>query len=299
MIVVTGATGRTGRRVTEALLTTGVKVRAVGRDSDKLAPLARLGAEPFVGGHEDLSNLTKAFSGATAAYLLLPEDLSQVDLRAHQERVSDAFAAAVTSAGVPFVVNLSSLGAQHAEGTGPIVGLHIQEQKLNQVVGLNVLHIRAAYFMDNLYNVIAPLSAAGILPGGMRGDARMPWIAARDIGTYAASRLATLDFLASSTQELHGQRDLSFDEAASIVGKAIGRPEIAYVQAPPPELETTLVGAGLPKRSAELILEMWVGANSGLMSPQEARSARNTTPTSLEAFASEYFAPAYNRATGN
>ena len=281
------------------MLTTGVKVRAVGRDNDKLAPLARLGAEPFVGGHEDLSNLTKAFSGATAAYLLLPEDRSQVDLRAHQERVSDAFAAAVTSAGVPCVVNLSSLGAQHSAGTGPIVGLHIQEQKLNQVVGLNVLHIRAAYFMDNLYNVIAPLSAAGILPGGMPGDARMPWIAAKDIGTYAASRLATLDFLASSTQELHGQRDLSFDEAASIVGKAIGRPEIAYVQAPPPVLEATLLGAGLPKRSAELILEMWVGANSGLMSPQDARSARNTTPTSLEAFASEYFVPAYNRATGN
>ena len=230
MIVVTGATGRTGRRVTEALLTSGAKVRAVGRDGDKLAPLARLGAEAFVGGHEDRANLTKAFSGATAAYLLLPEDMSQVDLRAHQERVSDAFAAAVASAGVPFVVNLSSLGAQHAEGTGPIVGLHLQEQKLNQVAGLNVLHIRAAYFMDNLYSAIAPLSAAGILPGGMPGEARMPWIASRDIGTYAASRLATLDFSASSAQELHGQRDLSFDEAASIVGKAIGRPEIAYVQ---------------------------------------------------------------------
>ena len=61
MIVVTGATGRTGRRVTEVLLTQGEKVRAVGRDARKLAPLVGLGAEPFVGTVENVSFLTAAF----------------------------------------------------------------------------------------------------------------------------------------------------------------------------------------------------------------------------------------------
>jgi uncharacterized protein YbjT (DUF2867 family) len=293
MIVVTGATGRTGRRATEALLAKGEKVRAIGRDAKKLAPLVERGAEPFVGHVEDVDSMAKAFEGSSAVYLVLPEDISQQDLRAHQERVSDSYAAAITKAQVRFVVNLSSIGAQHAKGTGPIVGLHNQEQKLNRVAGLNVLHLRAAYFMENLFMSMAPLRSMGTLPGGMQADVKMPWIATKDIGEYAAARLAARDFAGTSVQELHGQRDISMKEAASIVGKAIGKPNVEYVQLPNMVLESALLEMGLPKKTAELIIEMWDGANAGLIVPQETRSAKNTTPTTLESFVSEVFAPAY------
>ena len=293
MVVVTGATGRTGRRVAEALLAKGKKVCAVGRDAKKLASLVELGAEAFVGKVEDAPFLTAAFAGAAAVYLILPEDLSQQDLRAHQERVSDCYTAAIANAHVRFVVNLSSIGAQHAKGTGPIVGLHNQEQKLDRVTGLNVLHLRAEYFMENLFMSMAPLQATGTLPGGMRGDVPMPWIAAKDIGDYAASRLAASDFSGSSIQELHGQRDISMNEAASIVGKALGKPDVSYMQMSSPMLEAALLKMGLPKKTTELIIEMWDGANAGLIVPQEQRSSRNTTPTTLESFVTETFAPAY------
>jgi uncharacterized protein YbjT (DUF2867 family) len=293
MIVVTGATGRTGRRATEMLLAKGEKVRAVGRDAKKLAPLVELGAEPFVGNVEDVDSMTNAFDSASAAYLVLPEDTSQQDLRVHQERVSDSYAAAITNAHVRFVVNLSSIGAQHAKNTGPIVGLHNQEQKLDRISGLNVLHLRAAYFMENLFMSIAPLRSMGTLPGGLRADASMPWTATKDIGEYAASRLAARNFSGSSIQELHGQRDISMKEAASIVGNAIGKPNLAYVQVPSMMLAPALVKMGLPEKTAELLIEMWDGANAGLIVPQEARSARNTTPTTLESFVTEVFAPAY------
>ena len=157
MIVVTGATGRTGKVAAEALLAKGEKVRVIGRDARKLEPLVQQGGEPFVGDVEDVASMTKAFTGATAVYLVLPEDTSQQDLRAHQERVSDSYAAAIGNAHVPYVVNLSSIGAQHAEKTGPIVGLHNQEQKLNRIADLNVLYLRAAYFMENLLMSIAPI----------------------------------------------------------------------------------------------------------------------------------------------
>jgi|SRR5215471_13562171 len=293
MIVVTGSTGRTGRRVTEALLARGEKVRAVGRDARKLAALAELGAEPSAGNVEDAVFLTAAFSEAAAVYLVLPEDLSQQDLRVHQERVSDCYAAATTKAHVRFVVDLSSIGAQHAKGTGPIVGLHNQERKLDQVAGLNVLHLRAAYFMENLFMSMAPLRATGTLPGGMRGDVPMPWIATRDIGAYAATRLVTCDFSGSSIQELHGQRDISMNEAASIVGKGLGKSDVSYLQVPSAMLEEALLEMGLPKKTAELIIEMWDGANAGLIVPQEGRSSKNTTPTTLESFVTEVFVPAY------
>jgi uncharacterized protein YbjT (DUF2867 family) len=293
MIVVTCATGRTGRRLAEELLGKGEKVRVLGRDARKLAPLVGMGAEPFVGRVGDVPYLMAALSGAEAVYLVLPEDLSQEDLRAHQEKISDGYAAAIANTHVRFVVNLSSIGAQHAQGTGPIAGLHSQEQKLNRIAGLNVLHVRVAYFMENLFMSMAPLRATGTLPGGMRPDVAIPWIATKDIGIYAAGRLVARDFSGSSVQELHGQRDLSMNEAAQIIGKAIGKSDVRYVQATKPALASALLEMGLRGKTAKLILEMWDGANAGLIVPQEARSARNTTPTSLETFVSEVLAPAY------
>src|SRR4029077_12761610 len=269
MIVATGATGRTGRTATEALLAKGEKVRVVGRDAKRLAPFVELGAEPFVGNVEDVDSMTEAFNGASAVYLVLPEDITQQDLRAHQERVSDSYATAITNAHVRFVVNLSSIGAQHAKNTGPIVGLHNQEQKLNRVAGLNVLHLRAAYFMENLFMSIPPLRSMGTLPGGLRAEVPMPWIATRDIGVYVATRLAARDFSGSSIQELQGQRDISMKEAASIVGHSIGMPNLEYLQLSGTMLETALLSMGLPKKTAGLIVEMWDGANAGLIVPQE------------------------------
>lgn len=292
MIVVTGASGRTGRRAAEVLLAKGKKVRVIGRDAERLAPLTSLGAEAAVGSIEDVPRLSTFFDGAEAVYLVLPEDLSEPNLRAHQERLSDCYAAAIAKAHVEFVVNLSSIGAQHPGGTGPIVGLHNQEQILNRIEGLNVLHVRAAYFMENLFASLQPLVSSGMLPGGMRGDYAIPWITTKDIGAYAATRLEARDFVGSSIQELHGQRDLSMNEAASIIGKAIGNPKVAYVQVPAPALAATLLQMGMPAKTVDLILEMWEGANAGLIGPQEPRSAKNTTPTSLETFVGEIFAPA-------
>lgn len=293
MIAITGATGRTGRRAAEVLLEKGEKVRAIGRDGGRLAHLSKLGAEPYVGAVEDVASLSAALEGADAVYLVLPEDVSQTDLRAHQDRISDCYAAAVAKSGVPFVVALSSMGAQHDAGTGPIVGLHNLEQKLNGIHGLHVLHMRAAYFMENLFMSIGPLRETGTLPGGIPGDVHMPWIATRDIGAYAAKRLRARDFSGSSVQELHGLRNVSMNEAAGIVGKAVGRPDIRYAQIPCPILGAALAQMGLPVKTADLIVEMWEGANAGLMQPQEERSARNTTPTSLETFVAETFAPAF------
>ena len=292
-IVVTGATGRTGGAAARALLEKGEKLRLVGRDAKKLQPLLRNNAEAFVGDVADAGFLARAFEGSTAVYLVVPEDTSQPDLRALQERVTDSFAAAVSSSKVPYAVALSSIGAQHADRTGPIVGLHNLEQKLKGVSGLNVLCLRAGYFMENLMLSLAPLRSMGMLPGGLRGDFAIPWIATKDIGTYAAKCLVERGFSGSSVQELHGQRDISMNEAAAVVGKAIGKPELRYQQVPFAMLGPTLIQMGMPSKNVALLIEMWSAANAGLIVPEQSRSAKNTTPTTLESFVAEVFLPAY------
>ncbi|MGH9683261.1 MAG: NAD(P)H-binding protein [Candidatus Acidiferrales bacterium] len=297
MVVITGATGNTGRRATEALLAKGEKVRVIGRDAAKLEPFVQKGAELFVGNVQDSAAMTKAFDGATAVYLVIPESHTAEDLRAYQESVTDSYAAAVANSKVPYAVTLSSLGAQHPEKTGPIVGQYSFEQKMNSLGWLNVLHLRPAQFMENLLMSIAPLRSMGMLPGGANGDDPFPWIATKDIGAYAAGRLAARDFSGSSTQELFGPRDVSMKEIASIIGKAIGKPGLSYMKVPSMMLEPALVQIGMPKKTAALIVEMWKAGNDGLLAPQEPRSASNTTPTTIESFVSDVFLPAYQGKT--
>lgn len=293
MIVITGATGHTGRPAAEALLAKGEKVRAIGRDAKKLEPLVAKGAEGFVANPDDAAALTNAFAGADAAFLVLPSDPTQPDLRAFQKRISDAYVAAVKASHVPHVVLVSSIGAQHTSGTGPIAGLRRLEDALREIPGLNALFLRPGYFMENLLMNIQPIRTMGMLPGPGPADVAIPMIATRDIGLYAAERLAARDFEGLSVQELLGQRDVTMKEVAPLIGNAIGKPKLSYMQVPFLVLEPALVQMGISKDAAALFIEMWKAGNAGKIVPLEARSPKNTTPTSIETFVAEVFAPAY------
>ena len=124
--VILGASGNTGSIIADSLLLKGEKVRVVGRDVGRLQHFVRKGAEAFMADMSDAAALTKAFSHARAAYLLLPPAKSRED----QERDSDGIAKAVKESGLRYAVHLSSYGAQVAEGAGPVSGLHSSEQKL-------------------------------------------------------------------------------------------------------------------------------------------------------------------------
>jgi uncharacterized protein YbjT (DUF2867 family) len=293
MIVVTGATGHTGKVVAEALLANGEKVRVIGRDAGRLQTFVQNGAEAFVGSADNPASIEKAFEGATAAFLMIPPTMEKPSFRAFQDQVSDAYAAIITKTKVPYVVTLSSMGADQPEKVGPVVGLHNLEQKMNNIAGLNVLHLRPVGFMENLFMSIEPLKSMGMLPGPVPGEVPAPMIATKDIGNYAAERLHARDFSGSGVQELHGQRDVSMKEVAAIVGEAIGKPKLSYMQVPFMMLEPAMVQTGMSKDIAALLIEMWKSINSGVMKPRESRSARNTTPTSIETFVTEVFAPAY------
>jgi len=146
MYVITGATGNTGNVVVKQLLAKGQKVRAIGRSADRLQPLVQAGAEAFVADLTDQQALTRAFSGASAVYAMNPPNPASPDPSGFQDRVSEAIAGALAAAKVAFAVSLSSIGADKAENAGPVSGLHHFEQQLNQVKGLNVLHLRPSYF---------------------------------------------------------------------------------------------------------------------------------------------------------
>jgi len=290
MHVILGASGNTGSIIADSLLSEGKKVRVVGRDAGRLQRFVRNGAEAFTATMSDAAALTKAFSGARAAYLILPPAKSRED----QERDSDGIAKAVKESGLRYVVHLSSYGAQVPEGTGPVAGLHSSEQKLSAISGLNVLHLRAAYFMENNLAAIGMIRGIGVFGNALLPDLKLPMIATRDVGYYAAQRLLHLDFSGKQTRELLGERDLSMTEATAVIARGIGKPDLRYEQFPYDQVQEALTQMGVPPKGAALYIEMYKAINAGVLIPQEPRSRENTTPTSFETFVQDVFAPAYH-----
>jgi uncharacterized protein YbjT (DUF2867 family) len=288
-----GASGNTGSIIANFLLSKGENVRVVGRNEGRLQPFMGKGAEAFTADLSDAAALTKAFNGARAAYLMLPPAKSRED----QERESGAIAKAVKESGLRYAVHLSSYGAQVPEGTGPVAGLHSSEQKLNAISDLNVLHLRAAYFMENQLKAIGMIQGLGLLGNALLPDVKLPMIATRDVGDYAAERLLHLDFSGKQTRELLGERDLSMTEATAVVAHGIGKPDLRYEQFPYDKVEQALTQMGVPPTGAALYIEMYKAINTGVLVPLEPRSSQNSTPTSFEQFVQHVFAPAYQNNT--
>jgi len=289
MNVILGASGNTGSLIANFLLSRGQKVRVVGRDVRRLQRFVRKGAEALTAEMTDAAALSKAFGGARAAYLLLPPITSRED----QERQSDAIAKAVKDSGLRYAVHLSSYGAHVPEGTGPVTGLHSSEQKLNAISNLNVLHLRAAYFMENNQTAIDMIHGMGLFGHALLPDLKLPMIATRDVGDYAAQRLMDLDFSGKETRELLGERDLSMTEATAVIARGIGKSNLRYEQFTYDQVQQVLVQMGMPPEKAAVYIEMFEAINAGLLAAREQRSPENSTPTSFETFVRDVFVAAY------
>ena len=293
MITIMGASGKTGRAAAEALLKQGKKVRVIARSKDHLKTLIDRGAEAAIGNATDANFLASAFHGSDAVYTLIPPDVTHPDFPAYQDQIGEAIIKGIETSGVSHVVFLSSVGADRATGTGPIAGLHRQEKRLAAVPGLNVLSLRPAYFFENHFMSLPLIKHQGINGSAMAGTYGFAQIATSDIGAEAARALHARDFTGSAMRELLGPRDLSLDEATRIIGAAIGKPDLTYVQFPYEAALDAMVSGGLSKSLATLYVEMSKAFNEGLVKPVAGRNTRNTTPTRFEDFASTALVPAY------
>lgn len=284
MIVITGASGHTGRALAEHLLDAGLPVRLVVRQAEKVQDLVARGAELALGEIEDVPFLTQAFTGAAAVYALIPPKWDVVDWRPWQRTIGEGLAMALSGAKVPKVAVLSSQGAHLAEGTGPVAGLYDFEQLLQGLPGLDVLTLRPAYFMENLYAQLPLVQAMGNLGSAIKGDLPFPMIHTRDIAAAAAQRVAALDWQGFEVQDLGGPREVSMNEVAALLGQALGRPELGYLTFGYADAAQGMRQAGMPATIAEGYVELSRSINEGRLYSDYQRNAANSTPTTIESF---------------
>jgi uncharacterized protein YbjT (DUF2867 family) len=290
MYVLLGSNGQITSQLCRLLLDARHPVRVVGRNAAALSLLERAGAQVALGDPGDAAFLERAFTGAQAVYTMTPPCYGEPDMHAAQERIGSAIAQALRQARVKRVLNLSSMGAELSTGTGPIEALGAQERRLDAIGGIELLHLRAGFFMDNLLSSAAAVAAAGILPGMEAPEATIPMVATRDIAVLAARELVSPQH--RGVLLLHAPRHATMREAAAAVGAAIGKPGLQYVQMPPAQAKAELRAHGFSADAADQleVLARWL-STSPLASAAAAPVA--VQATTLEAFAREVFAPAY------
>lgn len=294
MYVVAGATGNTGKPIAEALLKAGKKVRIISRDAAKAADLVALGAELIEGSSTDRATLTQALTGATAAYLLIPPHYQSPDFPAYQAEATENIAQAILATGVKYVVTLSSLGAHLESGAGVVQGLHHMENRLNQIDGTNILHLRPCYFLENTLGQAGAIKMMGIMGSPIRADIKIPMISTGDIAQYATKRLLALDFSGKGVQHLLGAQEATYNEVAQIYGAKIGKPDVKYVQIPSDAFKGIMLQEWHVSESlADNMIQFMEAVNAGRLDNYAVRDAESTTPTTLEDFAN-VFAHVYN-----
>jgi uncharacterized protein YbjT (DUF2867 family) len=282
-----GSTGNTGKPITLALLKAGNKVRAISRDKNKIKELVDKGAEAAVGEISDANFLAKALEGATAVYAMIPPNFKTNDYRGYQNQIAESIAKAIEKSGVKYAVTLSSVGAHLPEKAGVVQGLHDFEQRLNKISGLNVLHLRPTYFMENTLGQAGMIKMMGFMGSPVKADLKFPIVATKDIAEVAAKKMLSLDFKgASNVHYILGSRDVTYNEIAQVFGKAIGKPDLKYMEASYQDAKFGMMqGWGVTENVADAMNEFVKSMNEGRVLEDVKRTPATTTPTPIEEFA--------------
>jgi uncharacterized protein YbjT (DUF2867 family) len=278
MYVIAGVTGNTGSVVADALLAKGKKVRVIVRDAKKGDAWKQKGAEvAIVPTFDDAKSLSAALTGAQAAYLLSPPDLASNAFLAERKKTVDAIADAIDAAGVPHVVFLSSIGAQHETGTGIIQSVAYAERRLAKTKA-KLTFVRAAAFLEN-FAAVLPAAKNGVFPSFLPADLVQAAVATQDIGATAANALlegppsAKIDVI-----ELAGPRDVSANDLAKILAGIVGKPVTVQV-GPTSAVVPTYTGYGISADVAALFQGMYEGMIAGKVAfeGKGARLVRGST----------------------
>jgi len=262
--VVTGSLGNISLPLTRQLLAEGHEVTVISSKHEKVEQIEALKAKAAIGSVTDLGFLSRVFSDADAVYTMVPPFFGAPDWKKYIADVGKNYAEAIKIAGVKYVVNLSSIGAHMPVGCGPVSGLFYVEKALNELNGVNVRHLRPGFFYTNFLANIGMVKHAGIIGGNYGDNATLTLVYPGDIADVAAEEMLNLDFKGKSIRYIMSDEKTT-SEVASILGKAVGKPEMPWVNFSDAETISGMTQVGIPEEIARNYAEMGEAIRSGDM----------------------------------
>ncbi|BDU27310.1 NAD(P)H-binding protein [Flavobacterium sp. GSB-24] len=295
-IIITGSLGNISKPLTAALVQKGHSVTVIASSNERREEIEKLGASAAIGSVEDLSFLTKTFTGADAVYCMIPRANyfdPNLDLDAFTRKIGNNYAEAIQQSGVKRVVFLSSIGAHLEQNSGIIQRYNEIEAVLNKLSDVSITFMRPTSFYYNLLAYIPMIKNQGIIAANYGGDQLIPWVSPNDIASAIAEEITTpLDgrkIRYVSSEELTG------DETAKILGDAIGKPDLKWQLISDEEVLNGLVSVGMQPKIAQGLVEMYAGLYNGTLGEDYYKNRPfELGKTKLAEYAKE-FASIYNQ----
>lgn len=219
-VLVTGATGDTGRAAIDDLLARGHRVRALahGRD-ERSKKLEEKGAEVVYGDLLDFRQVQQALDGVERAYFVYP-------IRPGILQATTYFAHAAKEARLDGIVNMSQISAR-VDADSHAATDHYLSERVFDWSGVPVAHIRPTYFAEWLL-YLAPMIRQGQLHVPF-GTGRHAPISAEDQGRVIAGILDAPAAHAGKIYPLLGPKEYTYAEIANVLSKTLGKP-VEYKQ---------------------------------------------------------------------
>ena len=297
-IIVTGSLGHIGKPLMEELVLKGHTVTVISSNPERRSAIEALGAKAAIGTMEDADFLSTTFTGADAVYVM--ETMGgnsyfdpNLDIIAAINKIGNSYKRAIEQSGVKRVVHLSSIGAHTDKGNGLLAFHYNVENILKSLPSeVAITFMRPVGFYYNLLGFINNIKTQGVIATNYGGDSKKPWVSPIDIAAAVAEELVT-PFEGRKVRYVASD-EISCNDLASLLGAAIGQPDLKWVVISDEQMLQGMLAAGMNPKIAAGMVEMNSSTNTGDLYEDYYRNRPTLGKVKLKEFAKE-FAAVYNQ----
>ena len=269
-LVITGSLGNISQPLTKELVQKGHSVTVISSNPEKSKDIEALGAAAAIGSVEDANFLTATFSGADAVYCMVPPNhFAEGDPIAYFRGIGNNYAQAIQQSGVKRVVHLSTYGTHLDQGSGLILGSHNVEKILNQLSGVAITHMRPTYFYYNVLAFVNRIKKTGTIAANYGAD-KVVMVSPGDIAAAVAEEIVTP--INGNKVRYVASDEVTGIEIASILGEAIGRPDLKWVIITDEQMKSNYEAIGVPPQIITGLVEMFASLRSGKLAEDYHRN---------------------------
>ena len=292
-IIVTGSLGHISKPLAEELMKKGHSVTIVSSKPEKQKDIEALGAKAAIGSVEDVDFLTKTFTGEDAAYCMIPPNPGNFsnpdfDFVKHTQNIANNYKQAIQKSGVKRMVFLSSIGAHMAKGNGILAFYYIVEKMLSELPsGTAITFMRPVGFYYNLFAFMDTIKTQGVIASNYGGDVKKPWVSPIDIAAAVAEEIVASQPPSRKIRYVASD-EISCNEVATVLGSAIGKPDLKWVVITDEQLLNGMVSSGMNPKIAAGFVEMNAITRTGVIYEDYYRHQPVLGKVKMSDFAKEF-----------
>ena len=297
-IIVTGSLGHISKPLTQELVQKGHEVTVISSSPERKDAIEALGAKAAIGTIEDAGFLTATFTGADAVYVM--ETMGgnsyfdpNIDIMVAISKIGNNYKQAILESGVKRVVHLSSIGAHTDKGNG-LLAFHYNVENILKTLpsDVSITFMRPVGFYYNLLGFINTIKTQGVIATNYGGDNKKPWVSTLDIAEAVAEELLS-PFIGRKVRYIASD-EISCNELASLLGAAIGKPDLKWVVISDEQLLNGMIAGGMNPKIAAGMVEMNASGQTGALYEDYFRNRPALGNHKLKEYAKE-FAFVYNQ----